>query len=518
MSVVEHQYYHPNNKTVSNHPRYGQVSRVVDKALISTSKRMFSEVKTNSSLTNVLSSGNSIYFTLKPQKYHRISNVALKLDIKESGSSNSITLPFVGAMIEKIEIREEDNSGRIISKQFDDTMLFNYNIIQSDDSKRTNDRYTGLRWNRTDGLVDAGSTRTFILPLDGTWLNEVNPFITQVKSDIRVEVYFKSTNTVSGSGTATVNSASLEIEHEKMSQNTFALTSNQFLSSAHVSSFLNVVKMEHSDSWAASSTLEWDIPMNVCSPFILLTVRASKATTSNAYRKFIPLGDNTTIDVQTASGNSVIAEGSALKISQLKTIMAREVPSWFADQEVYCIPFGTVKSALKGHIHGYEKLRNKDHKIVISTTTAVQNAVATINCTSAANDGGYYRLSWNGEATDDLKFDTSAAAMKAAVEEFLPFKEYPNMAVTMSGTAATDFTITFSGVDFDPIKRWGLPVLEVINLNDGTVEDIVSGSQTQEFVSGYHGGSATLITNAYVYYFNEVYQTVNGDLSLEHFA
>jgi len=441
---------------------------------------------------------------------HKLVRATLEFEFSESGSSNSVTVPFIGSMLERVEIVSESGSGVEVQRIYDDNFLINLAIGERYDAFKKYAKHTGVDEKYAacnNSVIPAGATRRFQLPLVGSWIDSVQPYMQAIASDIWLRIYCKSTNLVSGSGTLRLDNVRLICEqedHNGLDRDTYQRAHSTF--NVH-QRYSEAIRVEDTSSWTASTkkTINLDDVQGKVS-FIVFGLRASKATTANAYKKWVSLGDNATVDLVDQTGRSYFGNGSPPRLGYLRQLAAELLPEGelFDRQSMYVLPLcENIQAALYGVVNNYHEFQpNSKWRLEITPAAAVTNAVVTFNCTNAANDGGAYRLQWAGESTGQLAFNADAAAMKAAFETLSMFREYPNMAVTFSGAATTDFTMTISGVDFDAVDKWGLPSLAADSLAGGGVGEICAVSVTTYFQSGFVS-SGSLICSVYAYHAKE---------------
>jgi hypothetical protein len=227
---------------------------------------------------------------------------------------------------------------------------------------------------------------------------------------------------------------------------------------------------------------------------LLVGIRASSTTaTSQGYIRFLDLGPNAVVDVQTPAGTTVWGKGEAKAIDYIKAIdMPINMPSDIARYtNLYLLSWSPdLTKSLHGVMNGYRDFVTATDRLVIRPTTITSTAeVHTITSINAANDGGTYRLGFLGEYTQPLAFNTSAANMKIAFENLKTVTEYPGgVSVTFSGALTTTATVTYS-------DSRNYPLIEISpdSLNDGGVADSLTVTRStignRGWVNGtYHVG------------------------------
>lgn len=490
------------------------------KAVVSDSKRCITTFSDDNVSSDALTSGRTQTIKIDPQSLKKVVACTLELEINESGSSNSITLPHIAATIDRMELVAASGSGDEIWRAYDDNLFLNSYFKKSHEQVSKWIEYAGLNEDYGEnGLVNAGTTRYFNLPLDASWFDNTRPYMPGIRGDLWLKIYFKSTSTVSGSGTVALNGLRLIVEQDCHSKDE-VMRHNQVHTAFNIHDrYSEPIRIEDTSTWTASTEKKISLEDVVGKAgFLVFGVRSSKATTSNAYQKWIGLGNNAgTVDLIDAQGKSYFGNGTPVRLQYLKQLASEILPNcnYIQQHPVYVLPFGDVQQSVKGRVAGYHEFDGSKWKLSITPGAAATDAIFSVNLNNAANDGGYYKLTWGGETTDSIVYNAAVGVMKTAFEALPMFKKYPNMTATFSATAATDFTITISGVDFDVNAKWGLPKLISESLNDGTVAEYATTTNSTAFASGITE-TGTLITSVYVYITKESVKLQNGRLSIHN--
>ena len=447
--------------------------------------------------TSALTSTAQFFFDVNVSDLHMVNDMRLRLDVAESGGTNSMILSPSTYMIQKIEW--QDKSGNIFWRSYNDAMFFeacscvdlpkqNQAFLQS---LNVNDRYY-------EGVVHpAGSTRSYRIPLVSHPFSIVESFVGNLQR-VRIVIYWGGSVVSSGSGTPSLSNVYLEMNHRKLPADQLAIQRNYFKT--------RKITRVCSPDWitlsgqtlTSNSQATFDLsPFKGKYPFFVFGVRSSNnSATSNAYLNTLALGPRGSVDVLTPTGMSVLSNGTAPRIHLLQ----EEQTDSFANKAFtdnrrwYLISFcNNAKQSLAGMENGYLRLDGSKYTLAVTPDVAKIDTVQTITLASAAvNTQGAYLLSFRGNTTNSLAFNASAATIQTALNNLPEFKSYSGGPLTatvsaaFSASAAPSITLNAKGAS-PPNLDGDLITFNNINSATSTTAASVDSATTTVSTNGVAG-------------------------------
>lgn len=472
---------------------------------------VFNQIQLNPapSATALRTTGGGKYFGTFNHKelVGKVKNVNVRYDVTENNTADlEITAaPYFAAKTEwKLE------NGTVWKTDYGDTQFvencaFVPEYIQDRDNLNVSDAYAHGRVHKQN------TTKSYRVRLvSHPWANNEMRIKKFPGKEIRVEINFASSIVTTGSGVPNLTNVYLEFEHELLTDKDEA--EHQKSDPARGYNYVDVIHIQETSKTLTASTqakIDLDTLAGKKVPFLMFAVRAdSYSSTNDGYIKTLDLGEDATIDILDSKGTSILGQGTPIKASWL----AREVVSGHLEcpkfnyyRNWYIVPFcHNLRRAMAGHMDGYMQF-GSNMKLAITPDAAGTSEVLTITCTNVANDGGYYKLGWQGDLTDDLKFDTSAANIKAALEALPSFQDHPDgpLTVTASGALTTTATLTFASNVEPPCERYGDIQVIPHTLNDGTIAEVTSTAISTTGRKGWTTGSSYTV-DVYAYYFRKL--------------
>lgn len=461
--------------------------------------------------SNALVAGQKYSMKLTPANLQGIINqLTLRIDVTENGTSSANFAPSP-LFINKVAWRQPGAKGNeVLKTEYGDTLFVENCAWIEHDNQNLDGLNVSAAYSR--GKIhkqSAAKSYRFRLVSNPWSINHSHMY--DIKNDIYLDIDFAAGVTSAGSGVPTVTGCYLEVQASVPDGNQLSVMRNiehkyQFLR------YLDVIRDEKtSQTLTASTAYNFDLKAFADRDLagLMFMVRADNYTNSSeGYLKCVNL-DGGTVDIvngasQSIYGNSQVAP--ALDVIRREVFARMFKNKKFSDnRHVYILPFSNdlVKAA-----HGIKdgSLRMEDnYKLVITPPAAGVAAVQTVNLNNPANDGGYYKLAHKGFTTNSLAYNATAASIKSALEALPSFLNHPGspLTVTASGTAETDFTLTFASTVEPPNEPEDLVQLVSESLNDGTVADFGSTSVTTHGKLGFTTGSTYTIT-VYGYYFRNL--------------
>jgi len=475
--------------------------------------------------SNAFVAGSLIKEKIQADSAGKIRNAYLEITIAESGASSSVTLAPVWQWFNYIEFWAENGSGEQIQRLYNDVLM--WNIISRCDNERLRQLLPNCNCDVealfTQDVIPASGSRTYRLPLFGTFWDQVQPHLKSGMKDIEIRFQCTSGIVVSGSGTPSLSSINLifeeNVEHSGSMTDHLHIADHKHFN--HVTNYLEFIQVSSNNVLTASTNTKISLENLVgkCA-YLFFVVRSSTATNaSNGRQNFYTLGDNSQIDLLDQSSKSLFANGVPLKGSFYRNIiwpdnLSNDVASRTA---IYLMPFSrSVSAANKGIMNGYHQFDGSKYYLSITPDAAATSEVHTLDCTNPANDAGRYQLELGGDITNGLAFGANAAAIKAAIEA-LPFCSRHRITATASGALTTDATITLTSPDGSSIaNRYNVDAIKVNEntLNDGGVYDIITSSVTTHGTNGFVNSGSTFTVDIYAAMYKRIVQQKDGRFSI----
>lgn len=478
-------------------------------------------VKAGALPATAFTTGALIKEKIETQSAGKIKSAYLELTIAESGASQSMTLAPVWQWFQYIELWTNNGSGDMIQRIYDDVLQFNL-LTQLDNCRlkrvlSTSNCDSEALW--TGDVIPASGSRTYRLPLVGTFWDRFQPHFGSELKDIEVRFQCRNGIVTSGSGVPSLTSMNIIFEELDAHPITDQLHLKSHTVMAHVGNLLDWVLVEESTTFTAGTKRLIALDNIVGKvPYLLFVLRAAVTNANNGRQNYSTLGANAQIDLLDNSSQSLYGKGVAMKGSFLRDyIWIDQVNNDVAQRSaVYLLPFcESVSKSNHGVMCGFHEFDGSKFYLSITPDAAAVDEIHTINCTNAANDGGRYCLELGGDVTDSLAFDANAAAIKAAVDA-LPFCARRRITSTASGALTTDATVTFTSPDgSDIVNRYKVKPITLVNnsLADGGVAEAAVSSVTTYGTNGFDG-TGTYTISIYAPVFKRAIQKPSGDLDL----
>lgn len=501
-------YHHADGLNADNHSevRFGnyKVWAPPHANAISLHKPLIRSFEATNVSSDPWSSGNDYHFRIDADSYHNVKTAALRFNVSESGGSNSIVLPPVPYFIDWIEFRFEggtDSAQRIYADNFYQQLCF----MNSDKLETLKSVMNGGRGWVQGETIPASGSRTYYLPLFGSILDALDIDGRHLAKDVDIVIRFRNTVLVSGSGTVQLDSMQL-IMYE--SQDLTGHDGRYLVKTrthGYSNNYVEFVQYEESGTFTASQTYKAKLENfeGICLAlfFQLRSDSASSAATSDFCTKNYCLGNNCTVDIIDPSGQSLISNGTPQRLDYFQSVgnVLWNIGKFLNDHNIYVLPFTTnLGQVVEGEAapDGAAPMSSEKNSLQLGIPAAMTNVVYTFNVTNAAPDGGAYTLLWGGHSTNSLAYNTSVANMKAAFDA-LPVMKDNGWTSTFSATAESDFTLTINTSrghsNVSPTIKYGLPSMNVDTLNDGTVAEACTVTESTNWAEGFAGtGSYTL--------------------------
>lgn len=450
--------------------------------------------------------GKDVEFRPKHEQMEMLDSHVFEFTLSETGGSNDVEVCPVQFFVKEIESKKNNGNVKAVRTYPEANYFISCGGFTESKQSTTYKKQMGLNdeyW--TDGTIKAGSTRKFYLRF---WESEdefINTYVKKDKGYTQITLTLADSVKSGGSGTVGISDIRLISKEIRIPPKIRAGVDQPNRLQERRTLWWHEVR-ETAQVLTASTETEIDLnKIKGDCPFLLLAIRDQNySATNSTNHQFHALGDGALINVKSYD-KELLSLGSDMPIEYLQhNIWSEHLDTAkFAGRNLYLIPFcRSVKLAIQGSKNGYHRFDGSRKNVLhIKPGAAGTSQVQTINLNNAANDGGYYQLSFKGDITDALAYNANAAAIKAALEALPSFKNYPGkpLTVTASGAATTDFTLTF---DSEAVPPTDLVQLIPTSLNDGTVADYASTAITTEGKQGWT--TATVDLRVYAPIFRKI--------------
>lgn len=380
--------------------------------------------------TSALTSTAQFYFDVNTEDLQLVNDMRLRLDVTESGGSNSMILCPSTYMIQKIEW--QDRTGNVFWRSYNDTMFFeacttvdlakqNSAYLQS---LNVNDKYY-------EGFVHpANQMRSYRIPMVSHPFSIVESFVGNLQK-LRIVIYWGGSVVVSGTGTPSLTNVYLEMNQRKLNKDVLAIQRNHFKTK-------KITRVCYPDqitlsgqTLTAASTSNFDLSaFKGKYPFFIFGIRAANnSATDSAYLKTLALGPKGSVDILTPTGQSMWSNGTAPKIHLISETQTDAFSNkTFTDQRRwYMLSFcNNPKQALAGMENGYLNLNGSKYQLAITPDAAKVDTVQTITLTSAtAQTQGAFLLSFKGNNTAPIPYNQTVGNIATQLNALPEFKNYP---------------------------------------------------------------------------------------------
>lgn len=447
---------------------------------------------TPSASTSILqSSGGKVTLNIPKSSMDKAVDACLYLTLNIAGTVAPIDAFH---FIDRIEFRAQGGSGDLIQTLYDDQLYASLAFMAREryDSLR-NDLNLNQFYNPSETLYN-GQTRTYAIPLIGSWIQNVQPHVNQLAGDIVMNVFFVSGGVlVSGTSTnMTLASVDLIVNQEKHTNERLAQELDVFINKAPlVSRFLDCVTVNQVGTITASTQYKVSLENlnGRCSHlFFFIRSGSTQSASSNGYLTLADPCEAGTIDLLSPTNQSLLGNGSPLPWNHFRRYCAS---NFFPSDIFRYKPIGFISFcdnpalAYKGVDDGGFEFNGSKYQLAITPAGSATSEVHTVTLTNSANGTGYYNLAIGGDVTDSLIYSTSAANMKVALDA-LPCLNKRGITSTFSGTAAATFTVTFSKPVANEI---GLVRIIPTSLAQSTTPEVGVSSLSTAGVEGWTTGT-----------------------------
>lgn len=287
-------------------------------------------------------SGAKFSATLEQKSFYKLEDLVLKVQVTVQGAdARLVGLPH---WFNRIEIRAQ-NGSKHLNIIYADNLMFAFNML--DDNQLPYVKKLANMDDNWDPLpsITAGSTKTFYLPLLGSWIDTADLFFKNIEGDLIFDFYPESDIRMSGTGTIDVNTMEFLVSTEQLTDED-AKTQEKFnMQVGSEIDYLDVTPVQfynHSLTANSQTKLELDSLRGEFAFLLLLIKQTGASNANNGHFEYVSLGENAKIDVLDPGSKSILGSGTGIDEQYLRNyVFSKHFRTDFSDKKsAYHIPFG----------------------------------------------------------------------------------------------------------------------------------------------------------------------------------
>jgi hypothetical protein len=446
--------------------------------------------------------------------------ISIELQITETSGNAGILAP-VPHWFDHIDICNEKNV--VLQRIYGDNLFFQFCSILSTERFSLMRRYMNINDNYyvgTDNYLKANEVKWYrLIFLTDVLQNAKFLDLASTSMDITYNLYTVSGGIVS-SGSCVPSLTGFNFEVAELTEDFVAPNLKNYASQILANNALCWMSLTHSvDAGQTVTFTPGQKSIITLKAFrgwcagVTVYVRASGySNTNNGTLNLIDLGDGN-VDINKASGQSLMANGNPFYLSQLQIQYAKSFESRYGEffNGIF-IPFSSqFVQSMNGNYRGGLNLTSDEKQIWITPAAACVQEIHTITNSGTPASGGY-SFSFMGDTSDCLLYSSSTANMATALNAMPIFLNNGITCAASATMAGSSLTITFTKADgrYDWFKGNLLKVIPNNLLTSGSALVTVSTTRSQlgrRGFSGISGGSCSVIVYAHIYASNKC---VNG--------
>lgn len=430
--------------------------------------------------------------------FGQADHIMIKVKVSVSGSAS--VLSPVYNFWERIDLRQS-GSNDILQSWYADTLMANIYSLMSEQHLKPflrnvnvdgdDDNFLGFQ-----SAIPAGQSKTFYLPLAGSFFTTLNANYSEAKSDLYFEFTPASSIVKSGGGTVTLNQLALIVETQSKpmspAQRDYVFTTNYVDAVPVLRPSFNVV--------AGDNSIELSSIQGKVSHLAMIIRPAG--TQPKDYHTMVSIGESGTIDLLNPSNQSILGTGQALDT----TLLRNEIISTHHLQNsvfstlhkpVYLIPITeSIQGALKGKMSGIWQYKGDKDQVRFNVPSGAQNEIQTLATASGAvASSGHFRIAYKHNRTADLPYNATAGQIQTAINA-LPEFQKRSMTVTVANAfTANNGSVAVTIANPEASGSTEVDALEVLS----SMDTYVVTTQTQSPVHALAPGLYDISLYAYVY-------------------
>ena len=452
----------------------------------------------NAPASHFASNGAKFVGLVQRSTFGQCEHIMIKVKVSVSGSA-SVLAPVYNWW-ERIDLRQS-GSNDILQSWYADTMMTNLFSLMSEQQLKAFLRNVNLDGDKDNFLgyqaaIPSGQSKTFYLPLAGSFFTTLNANYSEAKSDLYFEFTPAQSIIKSGTGIITLNQLALVIEtqNKPMTPNMrdYVYTTNYVDAVPVLRPSFNIVTGDNS---IELSSIQGKVS------HLALIIRPA-GTQPKDYHTMVSIGESGTIDLLNPSNQSVLGTGQAIDT----TLLRNEIISTHHLQNsvfstihkpCYLIPVtDSIQGALKGKVSGVWQFKGDKDQIRFNVPSGAQNEIQTLSMNSGAvATSGYFRIAYKSNRTPALPFSATATQIRDAINA-LPELQSRSISVSVANGFNANLgsvAVTFSNPEASGSTETAR--LDVIS----NLDTFVNTTQTQAPVHALAAGLFDVSVYAYVY-------------------
>lgn len=452
---------------------------------------------------------NEVKLRIRENSMTKQLSTTIRFKITETGAATMILLP-VYQWFQRIELWSKNGSGEELIREYGETFEEKNILSHSEEELKplcdlVNRNARGLI-NYTASTHKASESKWYSLPLSDL-LAMINPNHQKIKGDLLIRFYCKNGIVASGSGVPSLVDVNLVAEEEDLLVNGFDHADEHgksLIRGFHAYQYFEPVIVEETNTLTASTKYRLNLE-NITGAVAALTVRirSSTAATASAVQKYVDLGPQSLFDVESNTGTSLWANGTAV----FGDYLLRDLPRKYANNDfcnknkLYIVPFcdNFVNAIVHGVNHGFMNFKEgAKNYLAITPDANPTSAVYSIDITGTPASGSCYFVDPWGNRTADLAYDATAATVQTALNA-LPFYYENGLTSTVSASPfGGDFTVTFAGIDPEVLLGRPLGFFSALYTSAPALVTVASVTQSTIPRRGFTTGSYTVTVYGWV--------------------
>jgi hypothetical protein len=462
---------------------------------------------------SAVSSGARIRVNIPRGSFKHCDHATLRFEVTATGA-DAVFAP-VSHWFNRIDIRYS-GSNELLQSLYSDAMLVNIITALNDGQLKMMSEALGFdRKTQQLGYPDAhpqNERRTYLLPLVKSVFDSDIDW-NACQNDLVIE--FQCNNPVlSGSGTMTVNQASLQIETREHHDKQPSVQDQYKNQVVYHNKYTDVVPVQRFSQTLTAGTqylLPLDSVRGQCSHMVLNIRPAGTADNTSFFSSADIFGRNpsSTINILSPSNEGILSDSNIPVSYFVNEVNSKHFKNGIlSDKNGFSLvlPFcDSVSASLHGTHNGCLTLKQDKNNLAITPAVAKTNQVFTFTA-PAVLTSGYVQFQIAGELTEPVVYNSTVTQLKTAVENTKWFKSNGATATfsaqfDASATPTMNVNAPQTLLREDEVKHCG---------NVATGSNVQAGITTALTTAGALGVTGTYDISLYCYIFKSVYQNGNS--------
>lgn len=473
--------------------------------------------------TNAIANGSQIIYNLEPSEVPEIKTAYLRLTIS---ATSDVQLAPIYHIFDYYTIEFQRGLSEEVVRVYPISMLMWVYTTMSKEQRQEWEKLSGYAVTHFEGekrdkygvnsstFIRANDSRDFYIPIPVGFLHMSALDMRHISGDIRIKLRLATSGNSVLSGTVAdisldavdlvVSSHDEEMYDKQKSLKIQANNNHSYI-------FLDTELLSYNDkTLTASSETTYNLDQFVGkSPFMAVVIKNTTSVTGADRYDYYEVGSGGTFDIQNSGGQSMFANGTALREDQMYQHFNDET-GHPAVKGLYVINWSnSMRKAQLGVIDGFMQFYGQKERLAINfgATGTAEVHTSTLSANAVA---GNYRVYVNGETADNTNaYNTVASTIQAelrAIPKVLDRGYLPTVSGTFdAGPVVTTFNANRDG-----------RVSDEIGLVDYHIADMAQTISTVVSTYGIRGfnTSSAYTTEIYLFKYRELNVDKNGFVSV----